>query len=108
MFVGIRRLHLFAIQARQAVTTPAGVRNPPETKRESVQLFLLPWQGEKVADRPDEGIFPVHVGHESFTALPGTQGSHNRPKTATRDSIRQHSSPGIELTENLILRHECL
>ena len=71
-------------------------------------MSLLPWQGEKVADRPDEGIFPVHVGHESFTALPGKEGRHDRPKTATRDSIRQHSSPGIELTENLILCHECL
>ena len=33
--VGIRCGHLIAIQARQAVTTPAGVRKPPETKRKS-------------------------------------------------------------------------
>ncbi|MBL8812832.1 MAG: hypothetical protein JNM43_21885 [Planctomycetaceae bacterium] len=36
-FVSILKGRLFVIQAWQAVTTPAGVRKPPETNRKSVQ-----------------------------------------------------------------------
>jgi hypothetical protein len=32
-------------------------------------MCLLPWQGEKVADRPDEGFFAVSVVWKYFTAL---------------------------------------
>ena len=32
-------------------------------------MCLLPWQGEKVADRPDEGFFAVSVVWKSLTAL---------------------------------------
>ena len=29
-----------------------------------------PWKGEKVADRPDEGVFAGSVARQSFTAFP--------------------------------------
>jgi hypothetical protein len=35
------------------------------------QSSFSPGKGEKVADRPDEGLFDVSVDYESLTALPG-------------------------------------
>lgn len=50
---------------------------------------LLMEQGEKVADSPDAGFFPVYDGHEFFTALPAGAGSLgvHRTKQGIRNEI---------------------
>ncbi len=45
---------------------------------------ISPGKGEKVADRPDDGLFAICVDHKSLTALPNAP---NVEKSTMRKNI---------------------